>query len=594
VIDLGVYRQVWVVDTEFHQPDGERPRPICDIGRELHAGAVVERWLWDQPNPSPPFAAGPDVLVVCYHAPAEWSVYLALGWPLPVRILDLYAEYRWLTSGAEQLGYGQLDAMDDYGIPHMDGTHKQDMRSLCVRGGPFTPDEAKAILAYCREDVDGLVALLRAIAPVIDWPRALVRGRYTAAVGRVEAVGVPIDLPLYRQLREHREAVRAELVRTKGAQYGVYDADGRFDTAAFEKYVVGLGILDWPRTPKAGQLSTEGEVLDEAADIYPELRPLVELRSALAQLKDDGGLSVGADGRNRSAVRPWATTTGRNAPSTTKAIFGKSKAFRSLIRPAPGTALAYVDWEQQEFGIAAALSGDRNMLRAYESGDPYLELAKQAGAVPPDATKESHDETRDLFKTCVLGVNYSMGAASLARRIKKPLAYARELLGAHQQVYRDYWRWAQCVQDEAMLTGRLRTVLGWQVNVGPDANWRSLRNFPIQAAGAELLRMAACLATERGVRVVALVHDAVLVEAAEGEIDLAVCRAREAMDEASRLILGGFTLRTEVAAVVRHPGHYSDKRGAAFWASLLQVLRRVRRKRTRRMPPRTPPSYCKY
>ncbi len=48
--------------------------------------------------------------------------------------------------------------------------------------------------------------------------------------------------------------------------------------------------------------------------------------------------------------------------------------------------------------------------------------------------------------------------------------------------------------------------------VGPDANPRSLRNFPCQANGAEMLRLACCLATERGVNVVAPVHDASIVE----------------------------------------------------------------------------------
>ena len=42
-------------------------------------------------------------------------------------------------------------------------------------------------------------------------------------------------------------------------------------------------------------------------------------------------------------------------------------------------AVAYVDWSQQEFGIAASLSGDAAMMEAYRSGDPYLTFGKQAG-----------------------------------------------------------------------------------------------------------------------------------------------------------------------------------------------------------------------
>src|SRR5215472_11466891 len=93
------FREVWFLDTEFFQPDGELPRPICLVAREYFTGVVIRRWLWGQESPGAPFGVGPDVAVVCYSAPAEWSVYLALGWPLPVRIIDLYVEYRWLLSG---------------------------------------------------------------------------------------------------------------------------------------------------------------------------------------------------------------------------------------------------------------------------------------------------------------------------------------------------------------------------------------------------------------------------------------------------------------------------------------------------------------
>jgi hypothetical protein len=87
---------------------------------------------------------------------------------------------------------------------------------------------------------------------------------------------------------------------------------------------------------------------------------------------------------------------------------------RGLIQPPPGHGVAYIDWEQQEFGIAAALSGDANMQAAYHSGDPYLAFAKQAGAAPPDATKATHKAVREQFKACVLAVQYGIQEESLA------------------------------------------------------------------------------------------------------------------------------------------------------------------------------------
>jgi DNA polymerase-1 len=62
----------------------------------------------------------------------------------------------------------------------------------------------------------------------------------------------------------------------------------------------------------------------------------------------------------------------RNQPSNAQFIFGPSTWIRGLIKPPPNCAVAYVDWEQQEFGIAAALSDDWNMKEAYRSGAPIL------------------------------------------------------------------------------------------------------------------------------------------------------------------------------------------------------------------------------
>jgi DNA polymerase I len=111
-----------------------------------------------------------------------------------------------------------------------------------------------------------------------------------------------------------------------------------------------------------------------------------------------------------------------------------------LIKPPPGHAVAYVDWSQQEIGIAAALSNDRALQDAYLSGDCYLAFAKQANAVPPDANKATHGAQRELFKQCMLAVQYGMEARSLALRIAQPPIVARELLRAHRETYRRFWR----------------------------------------------------------------------------------------------------------------------------------------------------------
>src|SRR5262249_18620166 len=109
---LNLFREVWLVDFEFTAPDGCNPRPLCLVARELRSGRLVRLWLGEDAPAVPPYAIGPDTLFVAYYASAEVGCHLALGWPVPQRILDLYAEFRCLTSGLViPCGYGLLGAL---------------------------------------------------------------------------------------------------------------------------------------------------------------------------------------------------------------------------------------------------------------------------------------------------------------------------------------------------------------------------------------------------------------------------------------------------------------------------------------------------
>jgi len=346
-----------------------------------------------------------------------------------------------------------------------------------------------------------------------------------------------------------------------------------FSQRRFAEWLAREGI-PWPRLP-SGALALDDATFRQMARAYPAVAPLRELRHALGEMRLFSDLAVGSDGRNRCLLSAFRATSSRNCPSNAKAIFGPSCWLRSLIKPEPGQALAYVDWEQQEFGIAASLSGDGAMMQAYASGDPYLTFAKQAGAVPADGTRRSHAAERELFKVCCLGVQYGMGADSLAQSIGQPPAMARELLRLHRQTYPRFWRWNEAAVDHALLRGWLQTVFGWRVHVGPRANPRSLGNFLMQANGAEMLRLACCLATERGIAVCAPIHDALLVQGTASDIDAVVADTQAAMAEASRVVLSGFELRSE-AKVVRYPERYSDPRGAKMWDTVTGILSELR------------------
>ena len=192
------------------------------------------------------------------------------------------------------------------------------MRELILKGGPWSSEERAAILDYCESDVRALARLFPVMAPRIDLPRALVRGRYMCAVARMEWAGVPIDLPRLELLRQHWAGLQDALIAEIDADYNVFD--GRtFKIDRFAAWLTRSGI-PWPLL-ESGRLDLSDDTFRQMARIYPSVSPLRELRSALADLRLND-LAVGRDGRNRTLLSPFRARTGRNQPSSAKFIFG--------------------------------------------------------------------------------------------------------------------------------------------------------------------------------------------------------------------------------------------------------------------------------
>jgi DNA polymerase I len=561
------FREIWAVDFEFIAGSGERPDPVCLCARELRSGHEVRLWR-DELGPVPPYPIDAGSLFVAYYASAELGCHLALGWPMPMRVLDLFTEFRCGTNGiTTPAGNKLIGALTAFGLDTMGASEKKEMQEAIGNGtwvGRYTQEE---ILDYCMGDVDALARLLPAMLPRIDLPRALLRGRYMAAAARMEYAGVPIDAPMLNKLQQHWVPIQDKLIERIDTDYGVFE--GRtFKLERFEAWLARSGI-PWPRLD-SGRLDLSDDTFRQMARIYPAVSPLRELRSSLADLRLND-LAVGHDGHNRTILSAFRARTSRNQPSNSRFIFGPSVWIRSLIKPPAGMAVAYIDFEQQEFAIAAKLSSDDNMLSAYASGDPYLAFAKQAGAVPEDGARDTYVSVRELFKTTALAVLYGMEAQGLALKIDQPTIIAHDLLRAHREAFRQFWRWSDAVVDHAKLTGELHTCFGWALHGCCGANPRSLRNFQMQAHGAEMLRLACCLATERGVEICAPVHDALLITAPVSAIETAVAVTREAMAEASRVVLDDFEVRTD-AKITRYPDRFVDARGTQMWSVVTQLI----------------------
>jgi hypothetical protein len=545
------------------------------VAHELKSGRIVRDWRDElRARRESPLPTGPDVLHVVFYGSAEWGCYLALGWPIPSRIVDLFAEFRLRTNfalGKDQrrmllpLGDGLIGAASYFGLDVMRAAEKEANRELIMSGGPWTPDERRRILDYCETDVITTGRLFRAILDGIDLPRALIRGRYTPAVASMEHRGVPIDVETFERLRNRWESIKLEIARADD-RLGLYDG-ASFKEDRFNRYLSDRGLW-WPRF-ESGRPILDDDTFKAMVGFYPELNSVRKVRRTLGETRLFKNLTVGRDGRNRALLSPFATSTGRNAPGNGRFIFGPSAWVRGLIQPRPGWALSYCDYTSQEFAVAGYLSGDRNMIDAYESGlDVYLAFGARAGVVPDYATKATHGPERKRLKAALLGSQYGIGADGLARQIGHSRTEARDLLETCRRACPTYWRWSEGVVRFAMASGRLHTCLGWTTIVHPKTKPTSLLNWPIQSHAAEMLRLACCMLTERGIPVCAPIHDAVLVEAPADRIDEVTAETRAILAEASGIVLGGPTLRSDTQ-IVRAPDRLLDDDSRPFWGRLM-------------------------
>ena len=130
-----------------------------------------------------------------------------------------------------------------------------------------------------------------------------------------------------------------------------------------------------------------------------------------------------------------------------------------------------------------------------------------------------------------------------------------------------------------MLHRFLPTVFGWSIHVGPEGEpEKFLQNFPMQANGAEMLRLACCFATECGIEVCGPIHDALLIHAPLDRLEDDIRTTQAAMAEASRVVLKGFELSTEVKRVT-YPDRYMDeKRGRVMWDKVWRQIDRIDQK----------------
>jgi DNA polymerase-1 len=460
----------------------------------------------------------------------------------------------------------------------MSSAHKDAMRDAVIHQQSWSPEQRKAILDYCLEDVLATERLMLAMdaAGHIPWRQAAWRGGFMFACAYIEHIGIPIDLDTYRRLEAERMAIRQRMIDAAAAQNGfdVYDGP-TFKEDKFAAYLsrVGVDVATWPHT-RTGKLEVRDEVFSRMVRRYPTLTSLRDLRLELDKLQEMD-LSVGEDGRNRFEYWPFASKTGRSLPSPSRNIMGGPRWLRALVQPPAdgGYVLAIIDYVAQEFAIGAGRSGDKAMQAAYLAGDVHMATAIAIGLAPRDATDKSHPAARRTAKALNFLSMYGGGPQGLARKIKVPEAEATRFLQRYRAGFPDFTRWADGQEEAAMCRGWMETPMGWHLDASKERNRRTLRNWQLQSSGSDMLHAAVVLLINSSFRVCATMHDAIMVELplATWQSDLA--EVRSIMEEVGKVVANGLHVRTDAKVLL--PGQrYIEETDDEFsrWQKLAKIL----------------------
>lgn len=314
----------------------------------------------------------------------------------------------------------------------------------------------------------------------------------------------------------------------------------------FEK--MGLPVI---KKTKSGY-STDAEVLKKLAPRSEIIGLILEYRS-LTKLKATyaDGLARGIserDGRVHSTFFQTGAITGRisssepnlqNIPVRTPL----GRELRKMFVAPPGYVLVDADYSQIELRLLAHIAGDEAMLEAFEQGqDIHTLTASQVFGVPPFAVTS---EMRSSAKAVNFGIIYGISDFALADDIGVSRKEAKEYIERYLESYPGVKRYMQDVVEKAREDGYVETLFGRRRYI-PDIkaknfNLRSAAerialNAPIQGTAADVIKLA-MIGIHRRLRdesprsrLILQIHDELIVEAPEEEVELVKRLVKEEME----------------------------------------------------------------
>lgn len=388
----------------------------------------------------------------------------------------------------------------------------------------------------------------------------------------MEHVGIGVDVEVLRGLNAalsaECDAERAAIIEAAGEEFNV-NSTPQLRAILFDK----LELTPQKKT-KTGY-STDQATLEKLQGEHPIIDHLLRYREVekLRSTYGEGLLAeVAADGRIHATFNQTVARTGRlssDAPNlhNIPVRSEEGRRFREAFVPADGCELLVADYNQIELRVIAHLAEDPGLIEAFTTGqDIHATTASRIFEVDPaDVTVEQ----RSKAKMVSYGLAYGMEAYGLGQRLGIPTSEAQEILDAYFVAFPSVRAFMERTVAEARDRGYTETVFGRRRRIPElSSNQRNVRmagerqamNAPIQGLAADIFKVALvrldAAITERGLgsRLILQVHDEVLVEVPDGELEAATDVVRRAM-------VGAFDLRVPLEVNLSHGTSWAAAKG---------------------------------
>ncbi len=287
--------------------------------------------------------------------------------------------------------------------------------------------------------------------------------------------------------------------------------------------------------------STSAEVLEGLASEHPFVKKILEYRQ-LAKLKStyaDGLVNyICEDGRIHGTFNQTITATGRISSTEPNLQnipirMDMGKAFRKIFVPKEGFVFVDADYSQIELRILAHISGDENLIEAYKtSKDIHRSTASKVFHTP---LEEVTDLQRSNAKAVNFGIVYGISAFGLAKDLGISRKEAGAYIDSYFETYPKIKEFLDRIVNEGKENGYVTTMFGRRRPIPElsSSNFmqrsfgeRIAMNSPIQGTAADIMKLAMIRVDrelqDRGLesRIVLQVHDELLIETKESEVDV--------------------------------------------------------------------------